>query len=431
MLAQLRPPRCLALWLALLPYAYANAQRPPMQVAVAPVVERDVPASIRLVGTVRADRTAIVASEVEGLVADFPTDEGDRLEQGAVICTLDTDAAKFRLAEARGRLNSLRARLQELERGTREELVRQRKAAVEEAQAILDKWEFERKRIAALFDRNQSSAKEKHDAEMEYLAAQQRLSASRAAFEIAENGPRKEEIARARYDVAAQEAVVKRLERDIAKATIRAPFTGYIVAKRTEVGEWLDAGGPVVEMVATERVRVRADAPESTIRFARPGQSATIYFDALQNTRSAPITRVIPRAAGSARTFPIEIDLQNDDQLILPGMFAWVHVPAGPRKPRTMAPIDAVVPRGTDKTIYVIRPGREDASTAFPITVNTGLQIGSEIEIRGGALQPGDQVVVRGNERIYGPTPVVPVPLEKFRTKPGAAATQNNDAPKP
>lgn len=382
-----------------------------MPVAVTEVVERDVPASMKLVGTVLANRTAIVAAEVSGLSVDVCAAEGQFLQKGAVLCELDAVTARLRLEEARARLGSLRARLEELENGTREETLRELAARVEEAQAIFEKWEFERKRVAELFQRNQSSAKEKHDTEMEYLAAQQRLTQAKAAHEVAVNGPRQEELARARYDVAGQEAVVRRLERDSEKTKIRAPFDGFVVAKRTEVGEWIDAGGPVCEMVAIETVKVRADVPESAIPFARAGEPATVRIEALDKTMSATITRVIPRAEPAARTFPVEIDLANADHTLLPGMFVWTYVPAGPRGKRLMVHKDAIVSHGPAKQIFVIRPGQGDAKMAIPMRVTTGLELAGEIEIQASGIQPGDLVVARANERLFGPTPVIPMPM--------------------
>jgi HlyD family secretion protein len=393
-------------------------QPPPTPVVVTKVVERDVPASIKLVGTVRADREAVVAAEVDGLVVGFPADEGQFLKSGAVLCELDATTAELRLNEARARLGSLQAQLEELENGTREEVVRQLAAQVEEAQAMLEKWEFERQRVAQLFERNQSSAKEKHDTEMEYLAAKQRLSQSQAAYEIAVNGPRKEEISRARYDVAAQEAVVRRLERDFEKTKIRAPFDGFVVAKRTEVGEWIDAGGAVCDMVALEKVKVRADVPESAVTFSRVGAPATVYFEALDRTYSATVSRVIPRAAAAARTFPVEIDLPNEDHALLAGMFAWAYVPAGPTGKRLMVPKDAIVSRGLSKQVFVIRPGRGGGNMAIPVSVTTGLEVAGEIEIQAPGLQAGDRVVTRANERLFGPTAVIVAPSD------ASAATQ-------
>ena len=391
--------------------ATATAQpRGPTQVVVCPVVERDVPASIRLVGTVQPDKAATVAAEVSGPVADFSAREGEFLKRGAVICTIDPTTARLLRDEARERHAGLRARLEELENGERPEEVRRRAAAVEEATAVLEKWRFERKRVRGLFERTQANEKELHDTEMEYLAAERRLTQTTALHEIAKNGERKEVIARARYEAAAQAAVLKRSERDLEKTQIRAPFDGFVVAKRTEIGEWINAGGPVCEMVAIDTVKVRADVPESAIRHARAGRDATVEIEALGKIVSAPIARVIPRAAPSARTFPIEIDLPNADHALLPGMFVWTYVPAGPAGKRLMVSKDAIVADGASKRVFVIRPGPNNARMALPIPVTTGLEIRGEIEIRGAGIRPGDLVVCRANERLHGPTPVAILP---------------------
>jgi multidrug efflux pump subunit AcrA (membrane-fusion protein) len=316
-----------------------------------------------------------------------------------------------------------------LENGTREETLRQLAAQVEEAQAIYEKWEYERKRVDELFSRNQSSAKEKHDTDMEYLAAKQRLTQAQAEQEVAVNGPRKEEIARARYDVAAQEAVVRRLERDLDKTKIRAPFDGFVVSKQTEIGEWIEDGGAVCDMVALEKVKVRTDVPESAVAFARVGAPATAYFEALNKRYSVKVSRVIPRAEPAARTFPVEIDLPNEDHALLAGMFAWVYVPSGPTGQRLMVAKDAIVSRGLSKQIFVVRPGPDGKQTAIPTPVTTGLEIADEIEINAPGVQAGDLVVTRANERLFGPTPVAPVTSQASpATQPARAEADQSES---
>lgn len=390
----------------------------PTPVVVVPIVERDLPAALRLVGTVQPQRSAVVAAEVAGVVAELPANEGDSLKQGEVICRLDAHTAELHLTEAQARLGTLRKQLEELEAGPRAEVRRQLAASMEEAKAIFEKWEFERRRVNDLAQQNQASAKEIHDTEMEYLAAKQRLTWATAAHEIAVNGTRPEELARARFDVAAQEAVVKRLERDLAKTQIAAPFDGFLVAKRTEVGEWIDAGGAVCEMVAIDTVKVRADVPEAAIPYAVAGSPASVTIEALGRSLAAKVSRVIPRATPAARTFPVEIDLSNGDHTLLPGMFVWVHVACGPAGKRLLVNKDAIVPRGTAKQLYVIRPGPQGGELAVPLDIETGLEVNGEIEVRGPGLSAGDKVVVRANERLYGPTPVVSRPLNTAASQP-------------
>jgi multidrug efflux pump subunit AcrA (membrane-fusion protein) len=402
----------------------------PTPVVVAPIEERSVPASLRLVGTTLADRTSVVASEVAGLVARWTVEEGDFVRSGAVLCELDDATARMRLSEAQGRLASLRANLEELENGTRPEELKRIEASAAEAQAIFDKWKLEHQRVSELFAQQRSNLKEMNDTEMDFLAAQRRLAQAQAALEMACNGPRKEVIAAARAEVAGQAAVVQRLERDLDRTKIRAPFDGFVLVRRAELGEWIEIGGAACEMVAMEKIKVRVDVPESAVRFARAGAPATVEVEALERSFSAPIARVIPRAAPAARTFPLEIDLPNTDHALLPGMFVWAHVPSGPLGPRLMVNKDAIVVRGLSKQVFVVRAGVGGAQMAMPVPVSTGLEQEGQVEISAPDLKPGDLVVTRNNERLHGPTPVIPTPAapERAAAPPGGPAAAGEPA---
>jgi multidrug efflux pump subunit AcrA (membrane-fusion protein) len=386
----------------------AQAQGPgPTTVAVTSVTEHEIPPAIRLVGTIRADRSSVVAAEVGGIVDALDADDGDFLSAGDVIAKLDPAVAKLRVDEAKAVLAGLEAQRAELENGTRPEEITRLKAVVAEAEAIEQKWAREDQRMQALYERGQCSDKERFDTEMDYVAAKRRLAQARAELEQAENGARVEEIARAREGVAAQRAVVQRLERNLDKTSIRAPFAGAIVGRHTELGEWIDEGGAVCEMIALDTVRVRVDVPERAIPFARAGAPATIAIEALDQTRNASITRVIPQASATARTFPVEIDVPNADHELLPGMFVWAYVPAGPTGKRLMVDRDAVVPRGTSKFVYVVRDGPQGGQMAQELAVETGLERDGVIEVRGRGLTVGDLVVTRANERLRDGAPVV------------------------
>lgn len=426
--------RCAPRWFLLLlmgavplaPSAWAQG-RGPMPVEVAAVIERDIPPTLEVVGTIQPDRSAVVATEIAGLVASFEAEEGDFLEPGAVICRIDPTVARLKHEEAVAALRALEARLAELEAGVRQEERDRLAALVEEAGAIVRKWEYEHNRINRLAERGQSSEKEQHDVELEYHAARERLAQARAQHEQAKNGTRPEVLARARQEVAAQQARVAMLQRDLDKTEIRAPFAGALVVKRTEVGEWIDEGGAVCELVALDVVRVRLDVPERAIPFARGGASATVVVDTLGRNLKAPIRRVIPQANSSARTFPVEIDLENADHALLPGMFVRARVPAGHTAKRLMVSKDALVTQGTRHTIYVIRQGDDGAAMAVPVAVSIGIELGGLVAIEGEGLKPRDQVVVRANERLRGSTPVTPVPRGELTGNAGKPRSASAD----
>lgn len=320
--------------------------------------------------------------------------------------------ARLRLEEEQAILRGLEAQLEELETGERPEEVERLTALVGEYEAIARKWEYERNRMTDLSSRGQGSDKERFDTDMEHLAAGQKPSQARAQLQLARNGARAEVRARARQQVAARQAIVQRAARDLEKTEIRAPFAGAVTTKRTEVGEWIAAGGPVCDMVAVDVVKVRVDVPEAAVPFLPAGAAATIEFEALGTRTSAPVSRVIPQASPAARTFPVELDLPNRDHTLLPGMFVWAYVPSGPPGKRLLASRDAIVAQGLAKQVFVLRPGPEGAYMAMPLAVTTGLEVEGGIEISAPGLQAGDLVVTRANERLYGPTPVILRPAE-------------------
>jgi hypothetical protein len=110
-------------------------------------------------------------------------------------------------------------------------------------------------------------------------------------------------------------------------------------------------------------------------------------------------------------------------------MFAWTHVPAGPLGKRLMVTKDAIVARGTAKQVFVVRATPDGSQMAIPTDVTTGLELGGEIEIQAPGIQAGDQVVCRANERLFGPTPVIPVPIEGSETSDSSNDPRTADSP--
>lgn len=395
-----------------------------MSVAVAPVVEQELPATMRLVGTVRPDKVSTIAAEVEGVMRELYVDEGAFLRQGDAIAIIDDANARYRLEEAEARLASLQAELDELVNGTRREELDRWRAAVEEAAAIRDKWEYERLRVEDLYKRGQTNQKEYHDAQMEHQAAVRRHAQLSAQLEEAVNGARPEVLLRVRANVAAQQSVVNRLRRDVNMTRVRAPFDGFVTRKRTEIGQWIEIGGTVCEMISSETARVRVDVPATAYAYCRAGSPVSVEIEQPRASFEATVTRVIPLADTTARTFPIEIDLRNSDHALLPGMFVWAHIPAGAQKNRLLVNKDAIVQRGQIKQIFVVRSGADNQQTAYPMNVTTGMEIRGMVEVQAAGLQAGEMVVCRGNEHLFMPTPVIPMSLSDDPAPPPPAEAE-------
>ncbi len=392
----------------------------PRQVAIVPAMTATVPNTIKLVGTIDPYARSLLASEVAGLVEKMKADHGDRLESGAPICHLRNTTHRLALEQAQAALQQLESRLEELENGTRQELKDQAKANMEEAKALFENWDRELQRVTGLFKQNQASPKEYNDTIAEHAAAKQRLAATTAALDLAVAGPRKEEIAQARFAVSAQKALVERLQYDLEQTVIRSPFAGYITAKHTEVGQWINIGGSVVELIDLERLRIRVDVPESAISAVHPGDAVSVDIQALDKTCTGRIKNIIPQADVRARTFPVEIELPNPDHDLKSGMFVRARLSVGSPAPSIIVPRDAVIQRAGIHYVVTVTPPPPPAEgmLAAPVPVMLGAELGHWVAIEGTNVQADVLVAVKGHDRIFGPTPVVSISADWIQPPP-------------
>jgi len=386
----------------------AQAQMPAARVVVTEAKMMEAPDTQTLVGTVTASRISDVASEVAGIVEAMPIRQGDRVEAGGLICRLNGEALSFRLAEARADLESKRSQHEELLAGTRKEELTRLKAVRDEAVAEFDRWQFEMERVSRLFEGRDANEKEFKDTRSSYLAAERRKIAATASYDEAVAGPRKETIAQAAYDVAAQQAVVDRIASDVRKTEIVAPFTGYVVQRRTEVGEWVQAGGNVVQLADLSIALVRTDAPEAILPFLRVGAGARVWIDSLGRSFPGTIKHVIPAADLSARTFPVEVAVDNSEGMLAGGQFARVTLPAGSKGQVIAVPKDAIAEKDDVTYAGVVVPGRDGSDMGMLMPVTRGADVGEWVAITSGNIAPGQRVIIRGNERLLPfPTPVI------------------------
>ncbi|MGH7387732.1 MAG: efflux RND transporter periplasmic adaptor subunit, partial [Candidatus Methylomirabilales bacterium] len=178
--------------------APVHAQGPPaVAVEVAPVVERAVEREIQAVGTVEANLTTTVSAEVAGAVARFDLREGEHLTKGQVLARLRRSDLEIGLKEA--------------------------EANLDEKRALFVRAEQDHQRFQALFTEGAISA-----AELDRVGAGAR--AAKAQKESAEEA-------------------LRRVADQLRRTTVIAPFSGYLVKKHAEVGQWIEEGGKVADLV--------------------------------------------------------------------------------------------------------------------------------------------------------------------------------------
>ena len=397
-----------ALGLALV--AAAQPPEPTVPVVVGRSSTMALAAGQPFVGTVVPARTSDVGSAVDGRLVDFPIVDGQHVAEGEPIAVLLRGLLEIEREGAVAELERRRQVVIELQAGSRPEEIEQARATVAGFEARLAYAKSRLTRLDRLAARGTSTMDELQDAQTELQAIEAQLRGGQAALALAEAGTRQEQIAQAAAAAAVQEAEVERIDDQLAKHTIRAPFAGWVVERFTEKGQWVTRGGLVARIAELDRVKVVAQMPEMSVRFLKPGTEVRLEFDAApDHSWTGLVARVIPQADVLSRSFPVEVLLANrivDDEPVLKGgMLARAWLPVGKTGSVTVVPKDAVVLGVAKPFVYCVEPSSSAANNTTttgavrPVEVSLGATVEGFVEVRGG-VEPGQLVVIRGNERL-------------------------------
>jgi len=388
-----------------------NAATP---VVVARVEQRAVSAGRTFVGTVLPSRRSTVGSAVDERVIKLHVNDGDWVREGDLLAQLRTITVELELAAAKAELKLREHELTELKNGSRPEEIAQAKALRARAEALYQYAKSRLGRTEALYAKGNITSKEEvEEVRSAAAAAEQSLLEATAAYELATEGPRQEKILQAEARVEIQKAEVARLEDHLEKFTIRAPYDSYVIAEHTEVGQWISKSDPVVEVAAMDPVEITAAVPETYIASLRTGTSATVMLDAVAGKAyPAKVTRIVPQADVRSRSFPVKIELSNPridgGHELKAGMLAKVTLAVGDPQPALLVPKDALVLGGRTPLVYVVENGPKKQATARAVPVQLGVADGGDIQVTGD-LEAGQEIVVRGNERLRPGTQVMVV----------------------
>lgn len=394
----------------------AWAQFGPAKVTVADVHSPDDVSAFRaFVGTIEGKRHSMVGSAVGGRVIDFCVNEGDRVQKDDPLAKLLTGNLDIQIRAARAEHELRKHELLELKNGSREEEKRQAENRMKAAEAAMKFAKSRLSRTRELVGRNASTPNQLEDDASASDVAIETYLAAKATYDLVMAGTRPEKIlqAEARVDSAKEE--IERLLDLLAKHTIRAPFDGYVVAEHTEVGQWIEAGKIVAEVIEVDPIEIRVPVQEAYVSNLKKGATARIEVEALPNQKfSGEVTAIVPKADEKSRSFPVRVELRNtiDDDgvpLLKPGMFARVWLPVNQKNQPLLVPKDALVLGGKQPIVYVVDETNKEKLIVKAVPVQVGIATQAWIEVRGD-LKVGQKVVVEGNERLRPESEVLMAP---------------------
>lgn len=202
----------------------------------------------------------------------------------------------------------------------------------------------------------------------------------------------------------------------IEKKTIRAPFSGKLGIRQINLGEYVDAGKPIVSLQSLTPVYADFSLPQQDLAQLKTGMTVRVSADTYADKQfEGSLTAINPDLDETTRSVRLQATLDNPDQLLRPGMFARVEVVLPSDKKVLVIPSTAILSAPYGDSVYVV----EKATNAPGLVVRqqfvrTGRTRGDFITVETG-LKPGEKVVSAG----------------LFKLRNGAAVTENNQVAPP
>jgi len=179
-------------------------------------------------------------------------------------------------------------------------------------------------------------------------------------------------------------------------ADLRAPFSGYILARNIELGNLAEPGSTAFTIADTSAVKIGFGVPEYAVRLLRLGQQFSIHLQDDPKEYGGRVTSIAASADEKNRVFAIEVTVPNPKSYLKPGMIASLTVSGVQKAPTPAVPLSAVVADPASPGRYAVFVAREEGGkwVAHLREVTLGETHESDVAVDG--VKPGEKIVVVG-----------------------------------
>ena len=346
---------------------------------VAKVKASDPIIDVTLPATTLAFTMANIYARVSGYISKRNVDIGDRVKTGDLLVEISAPEIDHQLAQA-------------------EATLAQNKAAV--AQILANK---ELARVTA--EREDPLVRKGFESKLQGDTNRLNLQAQEA------------QVAVAKANVAAQEAQVKVARQQKKYLSVLAPFDGVVTKRNVNIGDLVQgdatSGTFMFTVMESEVIRTQVYVPQDQAFGLAPGVKAVVRVPELRDrTFPGKVTRVADALRPGTRTLLAEIDIENPDEVLTPGLYCTVELYIPRKTPSLLVPASAIIFDQNGMQVAVVKDG-----TAHIQTITVARDLGTDIEVRDG-VKEGDEVILN--------PPVTLVNGDKVNIRPAekAAATQ-------
>jgi RND family efflux transporter MFP subunit len=347
---------------------------------VATAQRGDIVRVLTLAGQFQPYQVVDVHPKVSGYMKQINVDIGDIVHQGQTLAILEVPELKAQLEST---VFQLKQSQEEITRAQHE---------VKSAEALNSALHAESARLeqAAASRPGLIAQQELDDARAKDLSSQAQVDSAKAA------------LAAAQQHAEAARADSERVQALQNYTTVVAPIAGVVIWRYADTGALIQGGTnsndstlPIVRLSQSTLLRLRVPVPEDAVKYVHVGDTLQVRVDAINRSFTGKIVRFTRNVNFETRTMETEVDVDNKNLSIAPGMYANTALQLGIAHNVVTVPVEALVLNAQQQqTAYVL-----DSNNRIHIrNVQTGVEGSKLAEIVSG-LSPGDRVVIGGQEK--------------------------------
>jgi RND family efflux transporter MFP subunit len=348
--------------------------------------------TLNLAGQFQPYQVIDVHAKVSGYIGHIDVDIGDKVHQGQVLAVLEVPELD---AQLKGTVAEVAHSKDEITRAQHEVL----RAQAEHAALHAD---YARLKQAAAAQPGLIAEQELDDTQSKDLASEAQVDAAKAALAAAKQ---QSEVAGANNER------VKDLS-DYTRVT--APLDGVVIWRYADTGALIQAGTssdvqslPVVKLSQSNMLRLRLPVPEDAVQFIHEGSLVNVRVDAVNRSLVGNVVRFTRDVSLVTRTMETEIDVENKDLSLSPGMYGNATLQLERKDNVLTIPRSAVIKNGNQVTVLVV----DGQNRVESRKVQLGLQDSNLVQVKTG-LADGDRVITGGQSK-YQPGETVKPHVER------------------
>ena len=370
--------------------------------AVVRAEEHSLGVPLALAGAFKPFQDVDVHAKVAGYIRNIYVDVGSHVKTGQTIAVLEVPELAAELSGASA-------------------AVRRSQQEIEKAQADLERAKSSHSAAHAMYERLKQASEQKAG-----LVAQQELDNTQAQDLEAEAAVSSAQagLNAVRQSLEMAEANQKQYSALSDYTRITAPFDGIVTSRYADTGALVAAGTsssaqvtPVVRIAQVSVLRLVLQVPESIAGTIRLGDPVKVHVQALNQDFVGKVSRFADSLNPQTRTMETEVDFQNPDRKLLPGMYVEASLAQAAKKEVLTIPLEAVQANGTEGTVLFVN----SQNVLEERKVQLGLQGSMRIEVLSG-LKLDDRVVIGSLNEFRAGMRVRPKEIEASR--PGEEGAQ-------